>query len=173
MTKYSSSSVEVCTCFTQVIQCWKLISWPDHLGYQATLQELIENLSRFIIKYATMVKELDNQIINSPQTSATASRDYLNTGAATMQSRPSKLDIFQKILITTNNIERVRESFKNVLNDLDYYRIHMNLEKLDRSRTLETNRITLETCIQKTSDLIQTIIEQILELIVTNRVRRC
>ena len=65
LTKFSSSSVEMCYCITQASSLWKVIDWPDHYGAKMYATELGECLCRACIRYATQVKENNANFINS------------------------------------------------------------------------------------------------------------
>ena len=78
LTKFSSSSVEVSNCFNQVLQLWKLINWPYSLSSEILFNEVIESLSKAIIRYANLVKE-NNQLIINPLSSS----QVLATNSAT------------------------------------------------------------------------------------------
>lgn len=171
-----------------MIQFWKLINWPDYLGYQSVLYELVDNLSRLSIKYATLVKEMNQQTVNNLTATSNGNNNFNSSNASIASNNSSnqqlnshghaqsvpltpKMDAYQRIVITTNNIERVRDSFRSILNEIDYYNLQVNYEKMDKSnKVLDTNRYQLESCIEKTSDLLGSIAEQILELIIINRI---
>ena len=169
LTKFSSSSVEVSNCFNQVSQFWKLIDWPDCLGSQIFFNELIECLSKAIIRYANLVKE-NNQLIITALTAA--SNTSLNSAAnaeSHQAAKAPKLDAYQKIVITTNNIEKVRESLKAFVNETDYQKLH-TMDKGEKGKTLEVNRLLFETCINNTSDYLVQVIEQTMEIIVNTKI---
>jgi hypothetical protein len=127
LTKFSSSSVEVSNCFNQVLHLWKLINWPCSPSSEILFNEVIESLSKAIIRYANLVKESNQLIINpltnlamnsqnnflpssTPPSLLSASHHGQDNINSLYISKP--LDSYQKIIITTNNIERVRESLK-------------------------------------------------------------
>lgn len=88
------------------------------------------------------------------------------TGAAT-----STLDACQKLMIATNNLERVRESLKAYLSELDLDR-YMNIaEKIEKTKLLEANRVCFEAQINQASDYMVVVIEYILDSIIVNKVR--
>ena len=175
LTKFGSSSIEVSNCFNHMLQFWKLINWPDSFGSDILLNELIESLSRAVIRYANLVKESNQLILNpSPTSSPSLSSPEQQPVNTLSIGKPS--ETYQKIIITTNNIERVRESLKNFLAEIDVH--NNNHQKAtntssitpDKLKVIESNRAIFETCISETSDYLIQIIENSLEIIVNSKI---
>jgi hypothetical protein len=146
-----------------------VINWPDHFGSLLFLNEIIEILANAIIRYAKLVKENNQQLINSLAL-ATSNNGGSHSAQQQHQRSPTKLDAFQKLIISANNMERVRESLRQFLNELDYYNMHATYEKLDKTRTLESNRLQIETLIAYASEQLVQYIEQTLEMVVVNKI---
>lgn len=79
-------------------------------------------------------------------------------------------DTLQKLIINTNNIEKVRESLKIVLNELDFNNYQSIAEKMDKLKLFETNKAQLETSISNASEYMVFIVEYIIENIITTKV---
>lgn len=169
VTKFSSSSIEVSNLFNQTSQIWKLIEWPDFVGSQMFFDEIVECLSKAVCKYATQVKENNQQIGQLLQSSTNLSMQNISSNKLTIKPG-SPLDQYQKLIITTNNLEKVRESLKTFLNDLEFYKYQAIAEKQDRLKQFEVSKAQLETLLNNSSEFIIQIIEQTLETIICNKV---
>jgi hypothetical protein len=174
LTKFSSSSVEVSNCFNQVLNFWKLINWPDSFGADILFNELIESLSRAIIRYANLVKESNQSIINPPAPIHTSTNMDEQMNNSLCISKP--LDNYQKLLIATNNIERVRESLKAFLTEVETQRQNQGNSNAsapitsDRQKLIETNRALFENFISETNEYLIQIIEHSLNIIVNTKI---
>jgi hypothetical protein len=80
------------------------------------------------------------------------------------------LDTFQKLIINTNNIEKVRESLNSFLNELEFNNYQSVAEKLDKLKLFEANKSHFEGSISMANDYLILIIEYIMEIIITNKV---
>ncbi len=173
LTKFSSSSVEVSNCFNQVIQFWKLIHWPDSFGADILFNELIESLSRAIIRYANLVKENNQSLISPPNASQTTAAASINMEEQ-VNSKP--LDTYQKLTIATNNIERVRESLALFLTEVETQRQNHSTSNTnvpltpDKLKLIETNRAQFEAFISDTNEYLIQIIEHSLNIIVNTKI---
>lgn len=173
LTKFSSSSVEVSNCFNQVIQFWKLIHWPDSFGADILFNELIESLSRAIIRYANLVKESNHSLISPPNASQTTAATSINMEEQ-VNSKP--LDTYQKLTIATNNIERVRESLALFLTEVETQRQNHSTSNTsvpltpDKLKLIETNRAQFEAFISDTNEYLIQIIENSLNIIVNTKI---
>lgn len=204
LTKFGSSSVEICNCITQAASFWKLIEWPDYSGAKMYINEMVECLSRACIRYATQVKENNVNFISSLQqqqqqgsNSISSSNSSLQNAALNMtpvsnnngssrQSPNSKaaiLDPYQKLIITANNLERVREALRSFLTEMDYYRYMESVaEKVTRGTDSPAstsnssgnfsfaNNNYLETLIQNSCDYMIQINDLTIETIISNKV---
>jgi predicted component of type VI protein secretion system len=174
LTKFSSSSVEVSNCFNQVLNFWKLINWPDSFGADILFNELIESLSRAIIRYANLVKESNQSIINPPAPIHTSTNMDEQMNNSLCISKP--LDNYQKLLIATNNIERVRESLKAFLTEVETQRQNQGNSNAsapitsDRQKLIETNRALFENFISETNEYLIQTIEHSLNIIVNTKI---
>jgi hypothetical protein len=193
LTKFSSSSVEMCYCFAQAILLWRLVDWPDFYGAKMFMNEIVECLSRACVRYATQVKENNANFIGSlPQqnghgSSNSASNTSIhnvnsqgrlaavgassnsNLGGICRNGKNGLMDPYQKLVITTNNLEKVREVFKSFLNDIGFYKF---MEAQDRSKVsgIEANTHYLETLVANTCDYLVQINEMTLETIINNKI---
>ena len=78
------------------------------------------------------------------------------------------LDAYQKVIITTNNIERVRESLKIFLAEIDHHNQQKSSSTAEKVKTVD--RSMFETCISNTSDYLIQVIEQTLDTIVNTKI---
>lgn len=225
LTKYGSSSVEMCNCFTQVSAIWRLIDWPDFIGVQMFLVETIDCLTKAAHRYASQIKDncqnfivalsssmsssssqmlSANQqqqqqqtsagtptgttnpmssntcLLNAAQTGSSSNRSLNNNGGGgvntggsrqTLSGAPtSSLDACQKLMIATNNLERVRESLRAYLTELDLDRYVSLAERVEKTKLLEANRANFEAQVNQASEYLSVIIEYILEGIITNKI---
>lgn len=127
--------------------------------------EIIECLSKAIIKYAVQIKD-SNTKTQTSQTSINTNSILENT----YQKFGSELDPFQRLIITANNLEKVRDTFKNFYYDLEYDKYHHQAEKLDKTQLYEINKAHFEIVINNTCESLVQVIEQSLELIVTQKI---
>jgi len=94
-----------------------------------------------------------------------------NTSRQTLLGAPtSSLDACQKLMIATNNLERVRESLKAYLLELDLERYLVQAEKAEKTKLFEANRTSFDVQINQASDYILAIIDYLLETIILNKV---
>lgn len=225
LTKYGSSSVEMCNCFTQVIAIWRLIDWPDFIGVQMFLVETIDCLVKAAHKYASQIKDnsqnfiaalssnmtmssssanfqsgaggnglagtptsnsnpmsSNSGLLNATSTASSSNRSLNTNGAAgsggmlggsrqTLSGVPTcSLEACQKLMIATNNLERVRESLKAYVAELELDRYVSQAEKAEKTKLLEANRASFELQVNQASDYLIAIVEYILEAIITNKI---
>jgi len=136
--------------------------------------ELIESLSRAIIRYANLVKESNQSIINPPTPIHTSTNMDEQMNNSLCISKP--LDNYQKLLIATNNIERVRESLKVFLTEVETQRQNQSNSNAsapitsDRQKLIETNRALFENFISETNEYLIQIIEHSLNIIVNTKI---
>ena len=86
--------MEVTICLTQASKFWKLVNWPGYLGSQCFLFDFVDYISKSITTYANQVKAQTQLLIDSLQT----------------ETKDDKK--FQKILVYSNDLEKVRSAFK-------------------------------------------------------------
>jgi hypothetical protein len=182
LTKFSSSSVEMCYCFSQAVLLWRLVDWPDYYGGKMFINELVECLSRACIRYATQIKENNTALLqheqqqqmnnNSSPTSSMNNIHYQQPGrsSSSKQQQHGLLDTYQKLVITTNNLERVREIFKTFLTDIGYFKLVESVDRTKVTSGVDANTHYLETLISNTCDYIVQINEMTLDTIINNKI---
>ena len=79
------------------------------------------------------------------------------------------MDPYQKLIITTNNLERVREVLKTFLNELDYYKYAENADKSTKNGDV-SNCTYLETLIENCCEYILQINGITLDSVITNKI---
>lgn len=129
--------------------------------------EIIECLTKATCRYATQIKENNTQVAQAIQSSTTNSS---SSNPNITVYRSSSSDLYKKLITSTNNLEKVRESIKSFLTDLEFYKYHSVAEKQDKLKLYEINKAQLETLLNNSSEFIIQIIEQTLEIIASNKV---
>ncbi|CAF0819214.1 unnamed protein product [Brachionus calyciflorus] len=167
LTKVSSSSIEISNLFNQTTRLWKLINWPEFIGSQMFFSEIIDCFSKGITRYATLIQENNNKNLSNQNLQ---SGFNLSNQNLKYQKFGSELDIYQRLVITSNNLEKVRESFKQFLIDLDFEKCQPLAEKCDNVQLYDLNKAQLETLINNTCEYCVQIIEICLDIIVTNKI---
>ena len=166
LTKVSSSSIEISNILSQITRIWKLIHWPDFIGSQMFFTEIGDCLSKAITRYtiqASSSKNLQNsQTSLGSSQSVSQNKPYLKCG--------SELDFYQRLIITTNNLEKVRESLKTFFSELELEKYQSMAEKQDKLQLYDLNKARLESLINNCCEFNIQIIEQCLEIIVTNKI---
>lgn len=132
--------------------------------------EIIESLSIATIKYGTIIRENNCLIINSTNVNNSTNNINQLNNRNTSFNNTQQLDIYQKFIITTNNLERVRESLKSFLTELEYHKLKTSAEKLDKIKIYEANHISIEYFINNANDYLIQIIDQTMEIIIKNKV---
>lgn len=187
----------MCNCFTQVGAIWRLIEWPDFIGAQMFLIETVDCMCKASQKYATQIKEnsqyyiscLNNNNNNSSPTNQqqqqqlnnvnssntclanNSSLRSLNNNSSRGTLGQSSADACQKLIIATNNLEKVKESLRGYLIELEMDRYQSQAEKLEKTKLLEANLLNFDSQINQTSDYMGVVIEYILDSIITNKVK--
>ncbi|OWF45641.1 BAI1-associated protein 3-like isoform X2 [Mizuhopecten yessoensis] len=91
-TKYSTSAVDVCCCFSQMTEFWKQLNWPDLLDAFPLVQKLSEDISKGAVTYADMIHQ------------KLKDEGYYD--------EVGQFDVTEQLCITINNIEQVRRALK-------------------------------------------------------------
>ncbi|XP_033744420.1 BAI1-associated protein 3-like isoform X1 [Pecten maximus] len=91
-TKYSTSAVDVCCCFSQMTEFWKQLNWPDLLDAFPLVQKLAEDISKGAVMYADMIHQ------------KLKDEGYYD--------EVGQFDVTEQLCITINNIEQVRRALK-------------------------------------------------------------
>lgn len=168
LTKVSSSSIEISNILSQITRIWKLIHWPDFVGSQMFFNEIIDCLSKAVTRYIIQTKDSNSKNLNNSQNSLVSNQNvsqnkpYLKYG--------SELDAYQRLIITTNNLEKVRESLKLFFTELELEKYQSIAEKQGKLQLYDVNKARLESLINNTSEFSIQVIEQCLETIVVNKI---
>ncbi|RNA09726.1 BAI1-associated 3-like [Brachionus plicatilis] len=165
LTKVSSSSIEISNLLSHTNRIWKLIHWPDFVGSQMFFVEIVDSLSKAIIKYASQIKDSNVKTQNS-QCNVNFSTNQSNS----YQKFGSELDYFQRLVITANNLEKVRDTFRAFYHDLEFDKYQSQAEKQDKIQLFEINKAHLEIMVNNTCEALVQALEQSLEIIVANKI---
>ncbi len=155
--KFSSSSVEVTNCITQVCKFWHLVNWPYYLGAQYMLLNLIENLTRSIVNYANLIKTQCQKQANLLATDLTLKEE-------------KKMSILQKFITNCNNIEKVRETLKTFQTEIEHRpdltrrrsSVSSSIKSDTQSPLTTSSSMSIEPKITETNAYLIHVIEQIL-----------
>ena len=128
--------------------------------------------------YATLVKETNLQMVSQSQQIIATSNSNINNSSSNLNrsAKSSKLDTFQKLIISTNNLERVGESLKLLQNEIE---THSNssafnktnsVDKQEKSKFIQNQKAQNELYIHGANEYLTQVAEQSIELIVENKV---
>jgi len=176
-TKYTSTSVEVCTCFTQISQFFKLIKWPEYMGLLMFYHEIVECITKAVVRYATIMRDKHVSLISSVKSHENNNKQ--TQIATSVRKEPlnmsKEMDAYQKVVIAVNNVERVRESLNNFLKELELSDfIETTKEKImeeDSRKCIEMHRVNLQELVNQTDEFMISMIDLSLELVLNNKVK--
>lgn len=107
--KYSTSSVDVVCCFSQITEFWKQLKWPDVVDAFPLVQQIIKDLCDGATLYADLIHQ---KLIEEGY--------YDDEG---------QFDVTEPLCITINNVEHVRKALKPLPDTLQFDRLQTELEK--------------------------------------------
>ncbi|CAF2680653.1 unnamed protein product [Rotaria sp. Silwood2] len=146
--KFTSSSLDISNCFTQMTQFWRRLAWPDVLGSIVYLIKITEDTANATRLYATLMEEKLN------------AKKFYDTNDLTIYT--------QELSLTVNNIERIRESFKALPIELSYDKLLVAAEKFHPIAVVDEYRKKIETTVAICSQDITDRIYRILSKVITN-----
>ncbi|UJR07768.1 hypothetical protein I4U23_012051 [Adineta vaga] len=146
--KFTSSALDISTCFQQMTQFWKRLAWPDIISSILFLIKITEDMASATRLYATLSEEKLN------------AKKFYDTNDLTFYT--------QELSFTVNNIERVRESFKASPIELSYDKLLVAAEKFQTIAVVDEYRKRIETTVASCSQDIIDRIYQILSKVITN-----
>ncbi|XP_064617037.1 BAI1-associated protein 3-like [Liolophura sinensis] len=130
--KYSTSAVDVCSCFNQIAEFWKQLSWPAANGAFTYVSKVTEDICNGAMLYADLVHE--------------KLRD------AGYYDEEGQFDVTEQLCITINNIEQVRRALKPLPETLGYSDIQKNMEKSHGEKGLRQVKTALHNMLRKADD---------------------
>ncbi|CAF0914776.1 unnamed protein product [Rotaria sordida] len=146
--KFTSSSLDISNCFTQMAQFWRRLAWPDIPGSIVYLIKMIEDTTNATRLYAILMEEKLN------------AKKFYDTNDLTIY--------IQELSLTVNNIERIRESFKALPIELSYDKLLVAAEKFHPIAGVDEYRKKIETTVAICSQDITDRIYRILSKVITN-----
>ncbi|XP_052265684.1 BAI1-associated protein 3-like isoform X2 [Dreissena polymorpha] len=106
--KYSTSSVDVCCCFSQMTEFWRNLDWPDLIDALPMARKLTEDVCNGAVLYADLMHE--------------------KLRSAGYYDEEGQFDITEQLCITINNIEQVRRSLMPMPEVLQFNEIQTALD---------------------------------------------
>ncbi|GFT35584.1 protein unc-13 homolog D [Nephila pilipes] len=123
--KHSTSAVDAATCFVQIKEFWRQLSWPDPAGAFTFVMKVIEIICEGTIYYAKLCQQKLQKITDAdPQN-----------------------DITEKLCITVNNMEYVLQTLRPLEDDL-------GVEQIIKTLNLNQGGCTANQCRESIYDLI-------------------
>ncbi|CAF4554622.1 unnamed protein product [Rotaria sp. Silwood1] len=144
--KFTPSSLDVSSCFSQISQFWRRLAWPDIITSIAYLIKITEDTANATRLYATLVEGKLN------------ARKFYETSDITYYA--------QELSLAINDIERIRESFKTLPIELSYDKLLVAAEKFHSIAAVDENRKQIETTVATCSHEVIDKINQILSKVV-------
>lgn len=77
-TKFSSSSVELTSCFSQVSKFWQIVSWPELSEAVLFATKLVDDLSKCAMRYADLTSENCQKYLSTKSLDGTNSQKNAN-----------------------------------------------------------------------------------------------
>ncbi|GFW47913.1 protein unc-13 homolog 4B [Trichonephila clavipes] len=123
--KHSTSAVDAATCFVQIKEFWRQLSWPDPAGAFTFVMKVIEIICEGTIYYAKLCQQKLQKITDAdPQN-----------------------DVTEKLCITINNMEYVLQTLRPLEDDL-------GVEQIIKTLNLNQGGCTANQCRESIYDLI-------------------
>ncbi|CAH1794940.1 unnamed protein product, partial [Owenia fusiformis] len=107
--KHSTSAVDICACFQQIVDFWRQLDWQDHSTGLVFVTSITQDICNGAMYYADLI------------------HDKLK--AAGYYDEIGQFDVTQQLCITINDIEQVRRSLKPLPEQLRYEQIAAALDK--------------------------------------------
>jgi hypothetical protein len=140
--------------------------------------EMVECITKSVIRYATIVRDKHVALISSAINQQNNEKEEQIAPSATRREpiRTSKeMDAYQKVIIAVNNVERVRESLKNFLNELELNTFIKTAKEIHSEeeirKCLEMHHDNLRDLVNQTDEFLVSMIDLSLELVLNNKVK--
>ncbi|KAF8778199.1 BAI1-associated protein 3 like protein [Argiope bruennichi] len=134
--KYSTSAVDTETCFVQIKEFWKQLSWPDPIGSFSFVKKAIEIICEDTVHYAKLCQENLEKIIKAE----------------------SQDDVTDKFCVTVNNMEHVLQTLRTFEDELGIEQIIKTLNLNQSCCTATQRRDAIYDLISKSEDDVRDII---------------
>ncbi|CAF4237191.1 unnamed protein product, partial [Rotaria sp. Silwood2] len=145
--KFTPSSLDVSSCFSQISQFWRRLAWPDIITSISYLIKITEDTANATRLYASLVEGK----LNARKLYETSDISYYA----------------QELSLVVNDIERIRESFKTLPIELSYDKLLVAAEKFHSISVVDEYRKKIETTVATCRQEIIDKIYQILNRVVT------
>ncbi|XP_013387652.1 BAI1-associated protein 3 isoform X2 [Lingula anatina] len=126
--KHSTSAVDVCCCFLQMVEFWKCLSWPDVAGSYTFVTMLTDALCKAAKHYADNVHQKLKE--------------------AGYYDEIGQFDVTEQLCITINNIEQVRKALKPLPEQLHFAEIEHAVGKAHGEHAERQTRQALHKLIE-------------------------
>jgi hypothetical protein len=138
--------------------------------------EMVEFITKAVVRYAKIVRDRQVTLISSAVNHDEKELQFKSSYIDIESKKKSKeLEIYQKVIIEINNVERVRESLHNFLNEIQIIYFIEETKKIHTEEEihqgLEMHRVNLEELVNQTSELMVSIIELTLESVLNIKVK--
>ncbi|XP_021344674.1 protein unc-13 homolog 4B-like, partial [Mizuhopecten yessoensis] len=147
-TKYSTSAVDVCCCFSQMTEFWKQLNWPDLLDAFPLVQKLSEDISKGAVTYADMIHQ------------KLKDEGYYD--------EVGQFDVTEQLCITINNIEQVRRALKPLPEMLRFSDIQRAVES--NNGTGKGYKFNLNTIVKEADECmvkkIKTVVDRVADKVI-------
>ncbi|CAM1322555.1 BAIAP3 (predicted), partial [Pycnogonum litorale] len=128
--KHSTSSVDTTTCFYQVKEFWKMLSWPDPIGAIELVTKVLDDICNGAMFYAQ--------------------NTHQKLQEAGYYDDDGQFDASDQLCVTINNIEHVRQGMKPMAEELEFEAILYAVEKTQGDRQAQRCRASLYGMIHST-----------------------
>ncbi|KAK2182622.1 hypothetical protein NP493_345g04038 [Ridgeia piscesae] len=130
--KQSTSAVDVACCFGQIIEFWRSMDWPDHIGAIPFVIQITKDLCEGAVYYADLI--------------------HAKLKASGYYDEVGQFDITEQLCITINDIEQVRRSLKPLPDALKFSDIIFAVEKTQGEKSSKAARLALMGTVSATDD---------------------
>ncbi|XP_055945968.1 BAI1-associated protein 3-like isoform X1 [Argiope bruennichi] len=128
--KHSTSAVDTATCFVQIKEFWRQLSWPDPAGSFTFVMKVIEIICEGTIYYAKLCQQKLQKITEGE----------------------SQEDVTEKLCITVNNMEHVLQTLRPLEDELGVEQIIKALNMNQGGCTANQCRETIYDLLNKSED---------------------
>ncbi|XP_021397370.3 protein unc-13 homolog D [Lonchura striata] len=104
--KHSTSTVDLSTCYAQIVTTWKQLSWPDPEKAFMIMVNLLEDMCKISLMYCKLIKERAEALSLSEQDEGEAAN---------------------KLCIVVNNIEQLRLQMLKLPSQLDWAQLQQRM----------------------------------------------
>ncbi|XP_048763860.1 BAI1-associated protein 3-like isoform X3 [Ostrea edulis] len=140
-TKFSTSAVDVCCCFSQISEFWRQLSWPDVVDSYSMVLKLTKDMCDCGKVYADLIHQ---KLIDKGY--------YDDEG---------QFDVTEQLCITINNIEQVRRALKQLPETLNFVDIQHAVEQGSELGTKFNLHATVREADQSMVEKIQQVVDRV------------